>query len=135
MYIFILWRRWLYVIGVQSERVCTYLSSVTGDPFCEVVRRPENTHDMFAWVTCRSLPSHETSGSLPFTWTTSGSLPSVQNYNYILSHSPKRKHEYPLCCMYFLFMVGYRHLHTSSFFFPPSNLFILPVNGNICHYP
>ena len=30
-----------------------------GDPYCEVVQRPENTHDMFDWVTRRSLPSLE----------------------------------------------------------------------------
>ena len=44
------------------------------DLFCEVVRRPENTHevaDRFAWVT---------SGSIPFAWATSGYLPSDQNY-------------------------------------------------------
>ena len=30
-----------------------------GDTFCEVVRRLENTHDIFTWVTHRSLPSLE----------------------------------------------------------------------------
>ena len=40
IYIFIL-RRWrLYVVGIHSERV-RYISFF---PFCEVVRRPENTH-------------------------------------------------------------------------------------------
>ena len=73
-----------------------------GDPFCEVVRRPENTHEkltgLLEWPACFSLrlSSHwispftwETSGSLPFVWATTGSLPSVQNYrSYIVFQVP-----------------------------------------------
>ena len=59
----------------------------------------------------------ETSGPLPFAWATSGSLPSVQNYRlYIVFSSPKRKYEHRLRLTYFLFMAGYRNLHTSVFF-------------------
>ena len=46
----------------KSERVRTYLSSVAGTPFCDVVRRPGNTHggaDRFAWVASGSPPSLE----------------------------------------------------------------------------
>ena len=52
-------RRWrLCKVGIHLERVRTYLSSVEGTLFCEVVRRPENTHwraDRSAWVTSGSL--------------------------------------------------------------------------------
>ena len=81
-----------------------------GDPFCELVQRSENTYrgaDRFAWMT---------SGFLPFSWATSVSLPSVQNYRpYIVFSSPMREYEHPLRLMYFLFMAGYRNLHTSFF--------------------
>ena len=46
-------------VGIQSERVRTYLSSVAGDPLCVLERRSENIHDMFASVTSGSLPSVE----------------------------------------------------------------------------
>ena len=52
----------------------------------------------------------------PFAWASSGSLPSVQNYRpQIVFSSPMRKYEHPLRITYFLFMAGYRNLHTSVF--------------------
>ena len=54
-----------------------------GVPFCEVVRRPENTHEeltgLLKWPTGLSL-AWDTSGPLPLAWAISGSLPSVQIY-------------------------------------------------------
>ena len=60
----------------------------------------------------------ETSGSpSPIAWATSGLLPSVQNYKpYIVFSSPMRKYGHPLTLTYFLFMAGYRNLHTSVIF-------------------
>ena len=87
----------------NSVREISHISFFCGgDPFCEVVRRPENTHggaDRFTWVASGSPLSWETSrsppllerqaGSLPFAWKTCRSLPSVQNYrSYILSQVP-----------------------------------------------
>ena len=46
--------------------------------------------------------------------------------------SPRRKHEHPLCFTYFLFMAGYRDLHTSGGR-GSGNLLILSASGNICH--
>ena len=40
----------------NTVRECSHLSFFCGgDSFCEVVGRQQNTHDMFAWVTRRSL--------------------------------------------------------------------------------
>ena len=78
-----------------------------GDPFREVVRRPENTHgraDRFAWVTSRPPPSLEWSSGLCF-------QSKIQTL-YCLS-SPRNT---PLRLCIFLFMAGYRNLHTSVFF-------------------
>ncbi len=42
-----------------------------------------------------------------------------------------RKYKHPLRLTYFLFMTGYRNLHTSGDF--SGHLLILSANGNICH--
>ena len=70
----------------NTVRESSHISFFYGmDLFCEVVRRPENTHgeaDRSAWVT---------SGSPPFAWAPNGFLPSVQNYRpYIVSQVPCR---------------------------------------------
>ena len=100
-----------------------------GDPFCVLERRPENTHDMFSWVTSGCHPSLERPADIsPFARATIGSLPSFQNYRpYIVFSSPMRKYEYPLhltLCM----VIG-----TYIFPFFVGNLLILFANGNICH--
>ena len=100
---------------MQSERVRTYLSFVARTLFCEIVRRPENKYegaDRFAYVTSRSLPS-------------------VQNYRpCIVFSGSMQKYEHPLRLTYFLFIAGYRNLHTSVF---SGNLLTLSANRNICH--
>ena len=71
-----------------------------GDPLCELERWPENIH-----------------GGADSAWVTSGSLSSVQNYRpYIMFLLPCRNINMPLCPRIFLFMAGYRNLHTSVFF-------------------
>ena len=88
-----------------------------GDPFCEVVRLPQNTHG----------------GADRFVWVTKGPPPSVLNYRpYIIFSSPMQKYELASSPTYFLFMAGYRNLHTTGVFFF-GILLILSANGNICH--
>ena len=85
---------------------------MAGDPFCKVVRRPENTYggaDRFAWRTSGSPPSFEWPANLSFS-------PKLQT-SYCLS-SPTRKYEHASSPTYFLFMAGYWNLHTSGVFFP-----------------
>ena len=110
----------MIVCSRNTVRESLHISFFCGrDPFCEVVRRPENTRgaDRSAWVTSVSPLAWETSGPLPFAWATSGSLPSVQNYRpYIVFSSPTLKYEHPLRFMYFLFMAGYRELTNFRFF-------------------
>ena len=139
-YIFILRRRRLCKVGINSKRVRTYLSSVAGTLFCEVMQRTENTHrgaDRSAWVTTGSLSSLERPADLfrsleRLTDISSGSLPSVQNYSpYVVFSSPMQKYEYASSSTHILFMAGYWNLHTSGFF--SGNLLILSANGNICH--
>ena len=72
-----------------------------GDPFCEVVRRPENRHEeltgLLEWPTGLFPFASENNRPLPFAWVTSGSLPSVKNYRpYIVFSGPMRKYEHPL---------------------------------------
>ena len=71
------------------------------DSFCKVVRRPENTYgkaDRFVCVT---------------NWP----LPSVQNYGpYIVFTSTTGIYDPASSPAHFLFMAGYRNLHTSVFF-------------------
>ena len=44
----------------NTVRESSYISFFCGgEPLCVLERRPENTQDMFAWVTSRSLPSLE----------------------------------------------------------------------------
>ena len=77
----------------QSSHVSFFCG---GDPFCEVVRRPENTHEELTGLLERPA------GSLPLVWATSRSLPSVQNYRpYTVFLSPMRKYEHPLHITYF----------------------------------
>ena len=80
----------------------------SGDPFCKVVWRPENTHggaDRFAWVASGYPPSLKSQADpRPFAWTTSSSHP----FAWATSRCPT----------YFLFMAGYRNLYTSVFIFP-----------------
>ena len=76
----------------------------------------------FAWVSSRSLH---------FAWATSGSPFFSSKLQTLYSpSSPKGKYEHPLCLTYFLFIAGYRNLHTSVI---SGNLFIFFANGNICH--
>ena len=86
-----------------------------GDPFCEVVRRPENTHGeltgLLEWHACLCLQAKIT--------------------DLIFFSSPMRIYEYPLRPRIFLFMTGYRNLHNSWVF--SGNLLILSANRNICH--
>ena len=100
-----------------------------GDPFCEVVQRSENTHEeltgLLEWPAGFSLHLRDQQTS-PLRIANSGSLSSVQNYRpYIVFQVPWTLPRI------FLFMAGYRNLHTSGFF--PGNLLILSAKGNICH--
>ena len=63
IYIFILLRRrvWSRNTIRESSHIFFFCG---GDPFCDLVWQLENTHDMFAWVTRRSLPSLERSADL-----------------------------------------------------------------------
>ena len=99
-----------------------------GVPFCEVVQLSENIHDTFAWVTRRSLFAWENSRPLLFAWATSGSLPRPKLQTLYYLSSPLNT---PLRRRIFLFMAGYRNLHTSGLF--SGNLLILSTNVNICH--
>ena len=93
IYIFILRRRLLCVVGTQSKRVRTYLSFVAGTLFVKL-RDGQRTH-MGSWQVClsdqRVSPfAWETSGSLPRTWANSRYLPSVQNYRpFIVFQVPR----------------------------------------------
>ena len=90
-----------------------------GDPFCEGVRWPENTQDMFAWMTRRSLPSLESPADLfpslkrptqlsPSFERPAALSPSLQNYRlYIVFSSPMWKYEYPLRLTYWLVIGTY----------------------------
>ena len=64
----------------DTVRASSHISFFCGrDPFCEVVRRPENTHEeltvLLEWPAGLSFRG-ETSGPLPFVWATTGSLPA-----------------------------------------------------------
>ena len=124
IYISIL-RQWrLCEVGIPSERVRTYLSSVAGTNLWSSVTAGE--HTLGSWQVC--LSDQRIS---PFAWGASRSLPLVQNYGPdVVFSSPTWKDEYPLRLAYFLVMAGYRNLHTSVF---SGNLLILSANGNICH--
>ena len=89
-YIFILRRRRFCVVGILSES--SHISFFCGgEPFCEVVRRPENTHGG-SWQVCLSDQR-------------------------VFAFSPKLQTLYCLSSpTYFLFMAGYRNLLTSVFF-------------------
>ena len=122
--------------GIQSVRVRTYLSSMAGDPFCELLRQPANNTrgvdrpclsnsqvSPFAW---------ETGGSLPFAWATSCPLPSVQNYRpYIVFSSLMQKYETSTTPHVFfcLRLVIWTYILRSF----SGNLLIFYANRNICH--
>ena len=134
IYIFILRRHRFWVIGIQSERVRTYLSSVVVTFFVKLsVGRRTHTR---SWQVCLSdqqvsLLAWESSGPLPFVCAITGSLPSVQIYKpYVVFLSPMQKYEHPLHLTHFLFMAGYQNTY---FRFYSGNLFTLSANGNICH--
>ena len=88
------------------------------DPFCKVVRRPENTHGMFAWVTRWSLPSlkglENLSPSLerPADFCLQSKIRELIFSFQVPCGSMKILHASRI----FLFMAGYRNLHTSGFF-------------------
>ena len=88
-----------------------------GNAFCYVVRRPENTPNMFAGVTCRSLPSLErlTDPSLSLERPADLYLQSKFT-DLILSFQVSCGSMNILFALdMFLFKVGYRNLHTSVF--------------------
>ena len=114
IYIFILRRRRVWSRNTFRESL--HISFFCGgDPLCVLELRPENIHDMFAWVTHVTLPLLEWLVDLSPSLKEPVFSPKLQTL-YHLS-SPKGKYEHPLCLMYFLFMAGYRNLHTSGFFF------------------
>ena len=126
IYTFILRQQRSCEVGIQSEKVRIYISSVVGSFLrnCATAKG----HTRVSWPVC--LSDQQVS---PFAWVTSRSLPSVQNYrSYIVFSSPMREYEPPPSSpTYFLFIAGYRNLCTSVFFF--GNLLILSANLNICH--
>ena len=65
IYIFILrrWRVWSRIIVRESSHMSFFCGK---DQLCVLERRPENTHDVFAWVTSGSLPSLECPADLFF---------------------------------------------------------------------
>ena len=93
MYTFILRRRRLCAVGIQSEKVLTYLSFVAGNPLCEVVWRPENTHGeltgLLEWPAGVSLRLRDQQ-IYSLAWAANRTLPSVQNYRpYIVFQVPR----------------------------------------------
>ena len=139
----------------ESSHISFFYS---GDPLCVLERRPTNTHYcLLEWPADLSLHLGDR-GPLPLLerlvnlslrlrdqrtsllhlrdlqisllcLSDQQISPCVQNYRlYIVFSSPMRIYEYPLRPRIFLFMAGYRELHTSVF---SSNLLILSANGNI----
>ena len=82
-----------------------------GDPFCEVMQQPENTHegaDRSAWVA---------SGSLSFAWATTGPLLQSQIYRpYILSQVPSGNMNIFASRIFYLWLVIETYI--LLFFFP-----------------
>ena len=77
-----------------------------GEPICKVVRRPENTYDMFAWVTRSNSLERQADLSIQskFTDLILSFQVSYGNMNILFASG------------IFLFMADYRNLHTSDFF-------------------
>ena len=74
IYIFIL-RRW-HVWSRNTIRKISHISFFCGgDPLCVLERRPENIHDMFAWVTAGLALCLKEQWVSPFDWKTSRPLP------------------------------------------------------------
>ena len=91
-----------------------------GDSFCEVVRRPENTHEeltgLLEWPAGHSLRLRDQWISpLRLSDQLISAFSPKLHTLYIFS-SPMRKYEYRLRPRIFLFMTGYRKLHSSVFF-------------------
>ena len=123
IYIFILRRRRLCVVGIQSNS--TYLSSVAGSLFVKWYDG-RKTHTR-SWDVC--LSDQQVS---PFTWETNGPLPSVKNNRpYIVFSSPMRIYEYPLRPRIFRFWLVIGTYILQVFF--SGYLLILSANGFICH--
>ena len=79
------------VVGIQSEIVRTYLSSVEGTFWWSSATAGEYTRLVCLSDPQVSLFTWETSGSLPFAWSTSGSLPRI------FAFRPKVQ---TLCCLF-----------------------------------
>ena len=121
-----------------------YLPSVAGNPFCEVVRRPENTHEeqtgLLEWPAGLSLRLRD-QRTTPLRLSDhliSAFSPKLQTLYCLFFFSPMQIYEYPLHLRIFLFMADYRNLHTSgigTYILPGffGNLLILSADGNICH--
>ena len=132
IHIFIL-RRWR-VWSRNTVRESSHISFLCGgDPWCVLERQPENTHDMFAWVTRRSLPSLERPADLsPLLERPADLCLQSKITDLIFFSSPMRKYEQPHCLTYFSVYGWLSELTYFRFFF--GNLLILSANGNICHY-
>ena len=119
----------------NTVRESSHISFVCGgNPFYEGMHRPVYTHEELAGLLEQPLSlslrlrdqlDHSLSHS---DQQTSAFSPKLQTL-FSLSN-PNRNFEHPLCLTYFLFMAGYRNLHTSVY---SGNFLILSANGNICH--
>ena len=114
-----------FVWSRNTIKESSHLSFFCGrDRFCKVVRRLDSTHGeltgLLEWpagLSKRISPLRLSNQRIfPFVWVTSGFLRSVQNYRpYTVFSSPVQTYEH-LRLTYFLFMAGFRKLHTSVFF-------------------
>ena len=135
IYIFILRRQRLYVVGIQSETVRTYLSFCGRDPFCEVVRRPENTHEeltgLFEWP-ASPLPLLERPGDvrlrLSNQWVSAFS-PELQTLCCLLKFNAGIW----TCFFAHVFFCLWLVIRTYILRFFSGNMLILSANGNIYH--
>ena len=115
----------------ESSHILFFCS---GDPFCKVGRRPENTHEeltglleLLAGHSLR-LRDQRTSPLLLSDQRISAFSPKITDL--ILSFQvPRRSMTIFFASRIFLFMAGYRNI--LPFF--SGNLLILSANGNICH--
>ena len=92
-----------------------------GDPFCEVVQQPENTHreadSLLEWPVDLSYLAWATSRSPLLTWVSSGFLLSVQNYRpYIVFQVPCKNMNILFTSRIFCLSLVIGTLHTSCFF-------------------
>ena len=90
----------------STVRESSHISFFSGGaPFCEVVRRPENTHEELTRLSLR-LSDH---------WISPFSPKLLILYRLFKSHTEVWTSSLPH--VFFLFMAGDRNLHTSGFFF------------------